>query len=169
MRELYQHRLGRVSFRSIKQKRDYLRHRKTSSWLYMSRLAALKEFAFMKVFTALGNWWQSLGVVWTRISSSPANWLQSALCGDDSCGRLLTVSVGTIGVLIISANVRELKHPDKVYDDLMNLVVRLAEHGLIHCDFNEFNLMINDKEEITLIDFPQMVSTSHPNAEEYIF
>jgi len=65
------------------------------------------------------------------------------------------------------AQVKELKHPGKVYSELMNLIVRLAQHGLIHCDFNEFNIMINDNEEITLIDFPQMVSTSHTNAEMY--
>jgi RIO kinase 2 len=41
-------RLGRNSFRSIKRNRDYLVHRKSASWLYMSRLAALKEYAFMK-------------------------------------------------------------------------------------------------------------------------
>ncbi|KAI8023180.1 G patch domain-containing protein TGH [Camellia lanceoleosa] len=44
------------------------------------------------------------------------------------------------------------------------LVVRLAEHGLIHCDFNEFNIMIDDDEKVTMIDFPQMVSRSHRNA-----
>ena len=43
------HRLGRTSFRAVKSKRDYLRHRSSFSWLYLSRLAALKEFAFMKV------------------------------------------------------------------------------------------------------------------------
>lgn len=42
-------RLGRVSFRSIKSKRDYLQKRKSASWMYMSRLAAMKEYAFMKV------------------------------------------------------------------------------------------------------------------------
>ena len=42
-------RLGRTSFRAIKGKRDYLRNRRASSWLYLSRLAAQKEFAFMKV------------------------------------------------------------------------------------------------------------------------
>jgi len=47
----------------------------------------------------------------------------------------------------------------------MDLIVKLANHGLIHSDFNEFNLMINDKCEPILIDFPQMVSTSHKNAE----
>ena len=39
-----------------------------------------------------------------------------------------------------------------------------AEHGLVHGDFNEFNLMANEEEEITVIDFPQMTSTTHPNA-----
>jgi RIO kinase 2 len=43
----------------------------------------------------------------------------------------------------------------------------LAEYGLVHGDFNEFNLLISDEEEITIIDFPQMTSTSHPNAEFY--
>ena len=55
------HRLGRISFRQIKNKRDYLLHRKSASWLYectsylfahtssyLSRLAALKEYAYMK-------------------------------------------------------------------------------------------------------------------------
>lgn len=42
-------RLGRISFRAIKAKRDYLVKRSSASWMYMSRLAAEKEFAFMKV------------------------------------------------------------------------------------------------------------------------
>lgn len=45
------HRLGRTSFRAVKSKRDYLRHRSNYNWLYLSRLAALKEYAFMKVLT----------------------------------------------------------------------------------------------------------------------
>lgn len=49
----------------------------------------------------------------------------------------------------------------------MALIIRLAEHGLVHGDFNEFNLMIDDDEKVTMIDFPQMVSTSHANAKFY--
>ena len=42
-------RLGRTSFRSVKQNRDYIKKgRDINSWLYMSRVASLKEFAFMK-------------------------------------------------------------------------------------------------------------------------
>lgn len=46
------HRLGRTSFRAVKDKRDYLRKGNHYSWLYLSRLAAIKEYAFMK---ALGE------------------------------------------------------------------------------------------------------------------
>ena len=66
---------------------------------------------------------------------------------------------------IFRNQVRELANPGAVYNDLMNLIVKLANHGLIHGDFNEFNLMIDDNDQVTLIDFPQMVSTSHSNAE----
>ncbi|XP_053423039.1 serine/threonine-protein kinase RIO2 isoform X2 [Nycticebus coucang] len=43
------HRLGRTSFRNLKNKRDYHKHRHNVSWLYLSRLSAVKEFAYMKV------------------------------------------------------------------------------------------------------------------------
>ena len=48
------HRLGRTSFRAVKSKRDYLKKKKAKSWLYLSRLAAMKEYAFMKVLHAHG-------------------------------------------------------------------------------------------------------------------
>lgn len=49
---------------------------------------------------------------------------------------------------------------------LMQMIVRLARVGLIHGDFNEFNVMIKDKSfEPVVIDFPQMVSVGHENAE----
>lgn len=49
----------------------------------------------------------------------------------------------------------------------MSIIVRLASSGLIHSDFNEFNLIVSDAGRVTMIDFPQMVSISHLNAEYY--
>lgn len=49
------------------------------------------------------------------------------------------------------SQVRELAHPSRVLEKLMQLIVRLAKSGLIHGDFNEFNLMIDDSEHITVI------------------
>jgi RIO kinase 2 len=50
----------------------------------------------------------------------------------------------------------------------MSLLHRLAAKGLVHCDFNEFNLMVGRApgEALTMIDFPQMVSVGHANAKE---
>lgn len=47
----------------------------------------------------------------------------------------------------------------------MDLIVRFANHGVIHGDFNEFNLMLDENDKPIVIDFPQMVSTSHENAK----
>ena len=66
---------------------------------------------------------------------------------------------------VYSCQIRELEDTAGVYSECMDLIVRLANHGLIHGDFNEFNLMVNDDGSITMYDFPQMVSTSHPNAQ----
>ena len=41
------HRLGRICFRNIKEKRDYHKHRHSASWLYLSRISATKEFAYL--------------------------------------------------------------------------------------------------------------------------
>eukprot|EP00002_Diphylleia_rotans_P007770 TRINITY_DN17435_c0_g1_i1.p1 TRINITY_DN17435_c0_g1~~TRINITY_DN17435_c0_g1_i1.p1 ORF type:complete len:470 (-),score=105.60 TRINITY_DN17435_c0_g1_i1:82-1491(-) len=137
------HRLGRISFRTIKTKRDYLLHRKNASWLYMSRLAALKEYAYMKVLYDHGF------PVPKPIDVNRHCVLMQLLKATPLC------------------QVRDLANPGLVYSRLMNLILKFAQHGLIHCDFNEFNLLIDDDQNVFIIDFPQMVSTSHPNANEY--
>lgn len=63
--------------------------------------------------------------------------------------------------------VRELENPDYVYEQVIRMLVRMAEYGLVHCDLNEFNLMVDEDENVTMIDFPQMVSVSHVNAKMY--
>lgn len=66
------------------------------------------------------------------------------------------------------SQVSEVADPGKLYSDLMDLIVRLAQSGLIHGDFNEFNLLVTrDTARPVLIDFPQMVSTRHANAKMY--
>ncbi|XP_021906797.1 serine/threonine-protein kinase rio2 [Carica papaya] len=137
------HRLGRTSFRAVKSKRDYLRHRSNYNWLYLSRLAALKEYAFMKALEEHGF---------------P---VPQAI----DCNRHCVVMSLVRGYPLVQ--VKQLQNPEPVFETIIGLIVRLAEHGLIHCDFNEFNIMIDDEEEVTMIDFPQMVSVSHRNAQMY--
>ncbi|KAK4510500.1 uncharacterized protein ATC70_004931 [Mucor velutinosus] len=136
-------RLGRMSFRTIKSKRDYLQKRKSASWMYMSRLAAMKEYAFMKVLYENGF-------------PVPEPIDQSRHC----------VVMGLIDAFPLR-QIEEIGNPGKLYSDLMSMIVKLAQYGLIHGDFNEFNILIKSDGSPVLIDFPQMVSTSHINAEYY--
>ncbi|KAI0067723.1 RIO1-domain-containing protein [Artomyces pyxidatus] len=138
------HRLGRVSFRAIKEKRDYMGKRKSASWMYMSRLAAQKEWAFMKVLHEHGF-------------PVPRPIDQARHC-------ILMEFIDAYPLRQID----EVPSPGKLYSQLMDLIVRFAQAGLIHGDFNEFNILIRrESGEPIVIDFPQMVSTSHENAEWY--
>lgn len=132
-----------MSFRTIKSKRDYLQKRKSASWMYMSRLAAMKEYAFMKVLYENGF-------------PVPEPIDQSRHC----------VVMGLIDAFPLR-QIEEVGNPGKLYSDLMSMIVKLAQYGLIHGDFNEFNILIKSDGSPVLIDFPQMVSTSHINAEFY--
>jgi len=42
-------RLGRTSFRTIKNNRDYIKNRTGYNWLYLSRLSTASEYSFMQV------------------------------------------------------------------------------------------------------------------------
>ncbi|KFX87877.1 hypothetical protein V490_07970 [Pseudogymnoascus sp. VKM F-3557] len=67
--------------------------------------------------------------------------------------------------------------PASLYAELIAMILRLAQYGLIHGDFNEFNILVEEKPDAEakggvaltpiLIDFPQMVSVDHANAEFY--
>lgn len=137
------HRLGRTCFRNIKGKRDYFQHRRSSSWLYLSRISATREFAYMKALEERGF-----------PVAKPIDF-------NRHCVIMELVDGGPL------CNVHEVEDVEGLYDDLMNLIVRLGNYGVIHGDFNEFNIMITNEGKPIVIDFPQMVSTEHINAELY--
>mmetsp|Transcript_26468 Transcript_26468/g.37320 ORF Transcript_26468/g.37320 Transcript_26468/m.37320 type:complete len:566 (-) Transcript_26468:44-1741(-) len=218
------HRLGRTSFRDVKKKRDYFMVNAVSknkrnpvakaqpnSWLFLSRISALKEFAFMKALHQVNY-----------PTPSPIGHNRHIV----AMGLVRGVPLYQIHTNRVSA-----EQAESIFFQSTKLATRLAKHGLVHCDLNEFNLMVdlsgmqntladdNDVAEhyvrhsgmsvqtkgalsaraplekhhidgtgeivteappepkeflengepkpiVTLIDFPQMVSTRHPNAKE---
>jgi RIO kinase 2 len=145
------HRLGRISFRTVKANRDYLRNRQSGSWMYMSRLAALKEYEFMKAL---------------RREGFPV---------PEPVGQNRhTVIMGLVDAFPMR-QISKVGDPAPLYAELLSQIVRFAQYGLIHGDFNEFNILVEERQESddkvslipTIIDFPQMVSIDHANAEYY--
>lgn len=144
------HRLGRTSFRTVKNNRDYLKNKQTSSWMYLSRLAAEKEYQFMTILYENGF------TVPTPYDHSRHCVMMEWIRGEPM------------------KHLRSHSNYKKLYLDLMNFIVKLANHGLIHCDFNEFNIIIRDEEDakgrefdFVVIDFPQCVSIEHVDAKAY--
>ncbi|KAL7558038.1 hypothetical protein ACA910_009230 [Epithemia clementina (nom. ined.)] len=204
------HRLGRTSFRNVKKKRDYFGKaaQQAHSWLFLSRLSALKEYAFMKAL---------FDVDYPTPTPIAHN-------------RHIVVMGLVRGVPLYQIYPKQLsvEQAADIYEQAIRLAARLAGHGLVHCDLNEFNLMVDlsgiqslattgddpyvrhsgqsvagekslgalskpaweqsleegdrikeslplpaafldngePKPVVTLIDFPQMISTKHPNAQE---
>lgn len=135
------HRLGRTCFRKVREKRDYHKSRKQMSWIYLSRISATKEFAYMKALYDRGF-----------PVPKPVDFNRHIVVMELIQGHPLQ-------------NITEVDDPAELYDRLMNLMLKFANHGVIHGDYNEFNIMITDDGKPVIIDFPQMVSTQHRDAE----
>lgn len=131
------HRLGRTSFRDVKKKRDYFmvnalsKNKKhgtqyrtlPNSWLFLSRTSALKEYAFMKSLYDVGY-------------PTPRPVGQNRH----------VVAMGLVrGVPLyqLHSNRVSAEQAESIFQQSAELAGRLAQHGLVHCDLNEFNLMVD--------------------------
>lgn len=80
-------------------------------------------------------------------------------------GRIISITCNKY----FRSHIYEVPNVEELYDTLMNLILQLGNHGVIHGDFNEFNILLKKETyQPIIIDFPQMVSIHHPNAEQYV-
>ena len=131
------HRLGRTSFRDVKKKRDYFmvnalsKNKKQgtqyrtlpNSWLFLSRTSALKEYAFMKALYDVGY-------------PTPKPIGQNRHI----------VAMGVVRGLPLyqlHSNRVSAEQAQSIFEQSAVLAGRLAQHGLVHCDLNEFNLIVD--------------------------
>jgi len=131
------HRLGRTSFRDVKKKRDYFmvnalsKNKKQgtqyrtlpNSWLFLSRTSAIKEFAFMKALYDVDY-------------PTPKPVSQNRH----------VVAMGLVrGVPLyqLHSNRVSAEQAQSVFEQSAILAGRLAQHGLVHCYLNQFNLMVD--------------------------
>jgi RIO kinase 2 len=138
------HRLGRVSFRDTRRKREYLAGRHHVSWLYQSRLAAEKEYlALTLAFNA--------GV------SVPKPIYQN---------RHTVVMQRIEGHQLSEITI--LDNPNSFLDKIIEFVHKAYKAGIVHADLSEFNIIISEDDIVYIIDWPQYISSSHPNADEIL-
>ena len=137
------HRLGRISFRQTKRKRDYTT--KYASWLFQSRLAAEKEYEALKLVYPYG------------VSVPEAI---------DQNRHVLVMSMIEGAEL---ANWKGITNPEKVLKEILQNVRRIyLKAHVIHGDLSEYNIILKSNMHILIIDWPQYVTYGHPNARELL-
>ncbi|MHA1884559.1 MAG: RIO1 family regulatory kinase/ATPase domain-containing protein [Promethearchaeota archaeon] len=135
------YRMGRASFRSIKKYRDLIGERGHLSWLYINRLAAKREFeALLKIYELKLN------------TPKPIAYNRHAIV----MSYLRRIE------LIYH---KDIKNPAKIFNRIIKQIKKIYQKAnMIHGDLGEFNIILDHKGNILIIDWLQWVPRDHPNA-----
>ncbi len=133
-------RIGRTSFRKVKQLRIFVGERRHFSWLYINRLAAMREYEALSKIAPLGlNIPKPIGI-----------------------NRHIIIMEFIEGTEL--NNLIDIEDPVFIFEDIINQISIIYKNvGIIHGDLGEFNVLINSDGDILIIDWPQWVPKSHPN------
>lgn len=135
------HREGRTSFKQVKRVRVHLADREHFSWIYAARLAATREYAAMKK-------------LYPRVSvPEPIDHNRHAIVMSVLRGSELSNT--------------KLLDPEWFLDEILRQIRITYEMGIVHADLSEYNVYVNP-EGVEIIDWPQYVEVSQPNAAELL-
>ena len=139
------YRIGRTSFKRIKSLRSFLGNRKHTSWLYVNRLAAKKEYdALNKIYELKLN------------TPKPIGFNRHIIVMSYLRGKELAYH-------------KKIKNPIKMFNKIIKQVKIIYQKGkMIHGDLGEFNIVVDHKDNILIIDWLQWVPSDHPNANSLL-
>jgi RIO kinase 2 len=138
-------RIGRTSFKNIKNLRSFQGERKHISWLYVNRLAAKKEF-------------HALGEIYKLKldTPKPIGFNRHMIVMSYLRGRELAYS-------------QTIKNPSKVFNRIIKQIKLVYQQAnMIHGDLGEFNIVLDHKDNILIIDWLQWIPSDHPNANSIL-
>ncbi len=138
------HRVGRISFRKTKRVRGYIAEKKHISWIYEARLSATQEYkALMSLYK------RGVSV------PQPIGW-----------NRHVVVTEFINGVELYRAP--DPSNPRGILEKTLSEVEKAFRVGIIHGDLSEYNIMVAEGEAIYIIDWPQWIPSTHPQAALYL-
>jgi len=139
------YRMGRTSFKSIKQLRDIIGERGHLSWLYINRLAAKKEYeALEKIYNLHLN------------TPKPIGYNRHVIIMSYLRGKELVYY-------------KSIRKPLKIFNIIIKQYKEIYKKAsMIHGDLGEFNVVLDEKGNILIIDWLQWVPTDHPNANSLL-
>ena len=140
------HRVGRTSFKKTKLKRNYSsNYSYTPDWHHQSRIAAKKEYAALKLLFPKGV-------------AVPEPIRQTR--------HVVVMSIIEGAEIFRFPQLPDAK--DVLDEILLNVRKTYHEVHMIHGDLSPYNIILQPNRHILIIDWPQNVSTKHPNATELL-
>jgi len=140
-------RIGRISFREVTKKRSFAlkEHDRIHHWLLVNISAAKKE---VEMLQRLKN---------TGIS------LPRPLYRTMHCIAMNRIN----GARLVS--VKDLEQPSTVLQNILLSIGIAYKNHIIHSDLSEYNVLVGETScDAWIIDWPQAVTTDHPNAQQLI-
>jgi len=134
-------RIGRISFTDTKRKRSFEKNKNVNNWLLINIEAAKREYDFLvklnstKMNIATPYFRSMHSIVMNRIN----------------------------GVRLIE--IRNLDDPREIFDKVFKQIKIAYKENIINGDLSEYNILLDDNNDIFIIDWPQAVTLEHPNAE----
>jgi RIO kinase 2 len=135
------HRVGGRSFSSARLNREYMSDDAHCSWLIASRRSAEREYAAL-----------------TRLHPT----ISVPLPIDQNRHTVVMALINGTNL-----NRCQLEAPGEILDEILVNIGKAYHAGIIHSDLSEYNVMMEDGRCV-IIDWPQWVETSHPNAVSII-
>ncbi|MBA7623633.1 MAG: hypothetical protein E3J52_12120 [Promethearchaeota archaeon] len=139
------YRIGRTSFKNVKKLRDLIGNRGHLSWLYINRLAAKKEYeALEKIYK------------FKLDTPKPISYNRHIIIMSYLRGKELVYF-------------KTIKNPMKIFNKIIKQLRIIYKKGkMIHGDLGEFNIVLDNKGNILIIDWLQWVQIDHPNSNFYL-
>lgn len=139
------YRIGRTSFKSIKRLRDLIGERGHLSWLYVNRLAAKKEYEALERIHKLN-----------LNTPKPIGYNRHVVIMSYLRGKELVYF-------------KSIKNPVKIFNRIIKQMKTIYHKGnMIHGDLGEFNIVLDEKGNLLIIDWLQWVPSDHPNSKSLL-
>ncbi|MGZ5508862.1 MAG: RIO1 family regulatory kinase/ATPase domain-containing protein [Nitrososphaeraceae archaeon] len=134
-------RIGRISFTDTKRKRSLEKNKNVNNWLLINIEAAKREYDFL-----------------VKLNSSKMN------IATPYFRSMHSIVMNRInGVRLIE--IRNLEDPREIFYKVFKQIKIAYKENIINGDLSEYNILLDDNNDIFIIDWPQAVTLEHPNAE----
>lgn len=139
------YRIGRTSFKNIKKFRNLIGDRAHFSWLYVNRLAAKKEFeALEKIYNLNLN------------TPKPIGYNRHVVVMEYLRGKELVYY-------------KSIDKPEYIFKEIIKqMIIIYKKANIVHGDLGEFNVVVDEKGNLLIIDWLQWVPNDHPNAKKLL-